>query len=187
MRLLCASLLAASAVFAAPSVEEITPTKKTPFTQPAEADRAELHAAIKAFMAKEPGTFEAHAAARDFPGIVEGKERVARTVAYDADLVHRWDTTNGGAPNLYTSPEVWQETGLYAAPGEVVTVKAPVMPEGRVVRVIIGCHRDSLLKLDKWQRFPVITRSFELKPGENPVANAFGGQLFIQSSHKDWR
>jgi hypothetical protein len=59
-------------------------------------------------------------------------------------------------------------------------VKAPVMPEGRVVRVIIGCHRDSLLKLDKWQRFPVITRSFELKPGENPVANAFGGQLFIQ-------
>lgn len=174
MRLLCASLLAASAVFAAPSVEEITPTKKTPFTQPAEADRAELHAAIKAFMAKEPGTFEAHAAARDFPGIVEGKERVARTVAYDADLVHRWDTTNGGAPNLYTSPEVWQETGLYAAPGEVVIVKVTSLPEHRTVKVIVGCHRDGLLKLEKWNRFPIIARTFELKVGENKIANAFG-------------
>jgi hypothetical protein len=78
MRLLCASLLAASAAFAAPSAEEITPTKKAPFIQPAEADRAELHTAIKNYMAKEPGTFEAHAASRDFPGVVESKERVAR-------------------------------------------------------------------------------------------------------------
>ena len=187
MRLLCASLLAASAAFAAPSVEEITPTKKVPFLQPAEADRAELHTAIKNYMAKEPGTFEAHAAARDFPGVVESKERVARSVAYDANLVHRWDTTNGGAPNLYTSPDVWQETGLYAAPGEVVVVKVASLPEHRTVKVIIGCHRDSLLKLEKWNRFPVIARTFELKVGENQIANAFGGQLFIQSSHKDWR
>ena len=56
MRLLCASLLAASAAFAAPSVEEITPTKKVPFLQPAEADRAQLHTAIKTYMAKEPST-----------------------------------------------------------------------------------------------------------------------------------
>ena len=125
--------------------------------------------------------------ARDFPGAVEGKERVARTVAYDANLVHRWDTTNGGAPNLYTSPDVWQETGLYAAPGEVVVVKVASLPEHRTVKVIVGCHRDSLLKLPKWNRFPVIARTFELKVGENKIANAFGGQLFIQSSNKDWR
>ena len=118
MRLLCASLFAASATFAAVSPEEITPTKKAPFTQPAEADRAELHAAIKTFMAKEPGTFEAHAASRDFPGVVESKERVARTVAYDSDLVHRWDTKNGGAPNLYTSPDVWQETASTPRPAK---------------------------------------------------------------------
>ena len=187
MRLLCASLLAASAAFAAPSVEEITPTKKAPFIQPAEAERAGLHAAIKTYMAKEPGTFGAHAASRDFPGAVESPERVTRMVAYDAGLVHRWDTKNGGAPNLYTSPDVWQETGLYAAPGEVVVVKVASLPAHRVIKVIIGCHRDGLLKLDKWNRFPVIARTFELKVGENKVANAFGGQLFIQSSHQDWR
>ena len=187
MRTLCAFLLAASAAFGAVSPEEITPTKKAPFIQPPEAGRGELHEAIKTYMAKEPGTFGAHVAAQDFPGIVESKERVSRAVAYDSNLVHRWDTTNGGAPNLYTSPDAWQETGLYAAPGEVITVKVASLPENRVVKVIVGCHRDSLLKLEKWNRFPVIARTFELKVGDNKIANAFGGQLFIQSSHKDWR
>ncbi|NBN95876.1 MAG: hypothetical protein EBV31_09770, partial [Verrucomicrobia bacterium] len=187
MRSLCAILFAASAAFAAVPPEEITPTKKAPFVPPPEAARGELNDAIKAYMAKEPGTFGAHAAAQDFPGIVEAKQRVARAVAYDSNLVHRWDTTNGGAPNLYTSPDAWQETGLYAAPGEVVIVKVASIPENRVVKVIVGCHRDSLLKLEKWNRFPVIARTFELKVGDNQIANPFGGQLFIQSSHKDWR
>ena len=187
MRPLCAFLFATSVAFAAVSPEEITPSKKTPFTQPAEAARAELHESIKSYMAKEPGTFGAHAAAQDFPGIVEAKQRVARTVAYDSNLVHRWDTTAGNAPNLATGPDAWQETGLYAAPGEVVIVKVASIPEHRVVKIIVGCHRDSLLKLDKWNRFPVIARTFELKVGDNKIANAFGGQLFIQSSHKDWR
>lgn len=187
MRLLCVFLCATSVAFAAVSPEEITPSKKAPFTQPAEAARGELHESIKSYMAKEPGTFGAHPAAADFPGIVEAKERVARTVAYDSNLVHRWDTNAGNAPNLATGPDAWQETGLYAAPGEVVIVKAASIPENRVVKVIIGCHRDSLLKLEKWNRFPVIARTFELKVGENKIANPFGGQLFIQSSHKDWR
>jgi len=187
MRPLCAFLFATSVAFAAISPEEITPTKKTPFKQPAEADRGELHAAIKEYMAKEPGTFGAHPAAADFPGTVEAKERVARTVTYDSNLVHRWDTNAGNAPNLATGPDAWQETGLYAAPGEVVIVKVASLPENRVIKVIIGCHRDSLLKLEKWNRFPVIARTFELKVGDNKIANPFGGQLFIQSSHKDWR
>jgi hypothetical protein len=187
MRPLCAFLFATSVVFAAVSPEEITPSKKAPFVQPAEAARGELHEAIKSYMAKEPGTFGAHASAQDFPGIVQGKERVARTVAYDSNLVHRWDTNFGNAPNLATGPDAWQETGLYAAPGEVVIVKVASIPENRVVKVIIGCHRDSLLKLEKWNRFPVIARTFELKVGDNKIANPFGGQLLIQSSHKDWR
>ena len=117
MRPLCAFLFATSVAFAAVSPEEITPTKKAPFIPPAEAARGELNDSIKAYMAKEPGTFGAHASAQDFPGIVEAKERVSRTVAYDSNLVHRWDTSAGNAPNLATSPDVWQETGLYAAPG----------------------------------------------------------------------
>ena len=173
-------LLLAVSVFAAPKPEDITPKPKAPFVQPAEAERAELHKSIQAYMALPPAQVTAHPAAKDFPGAVESKARVSRTVAYDANLIHRWDTSAGNAPNLATGPEAWQETGLYAAPGETVIVTAPTLPEGRSVRVIVGCHRDSLLKLEKWNRFPVITRAFELQPGENKVANAFGGQLFIQ-------
>ena len=176
----CLPLLLASLALGATKPEEIVPKPKTPFAQPAEAERADLHKSIQAYRAlpADPGT--AHPAAAEFPGAVDSKERVSRPVAYDANLIHRWDTAAGNAPNLATSPDAWQETGLYAAPGEVVTVTAGALPEGRTVRIVVGCHRDSLLKLAKWQRFPIITRSFELQPGENKIANAFGGQLFIQ-------
>ncbi len=176
----CTLLLLASAAFAATKPEEITPKPKAAFVQPVEADRSELHKAIQAYMSLPAEQVTAHPAAKDFPGSVESKERVTRTVAYDANLITRWNTAAGNAPNLATGPETWQETGLYAAPGEIITVTAPSLPEGRTVRIVIGCHRDSLLKLEKWNRFPVITRTFELKPGENKIANAFGGQLFIQ-------
>jgi len=176
----CTLLLLATAAFAATKPEDITPKPKAAFVQPVEAERAELHKSIQAYMALPAEQVTAHPAAKDFPGAVEAKNRVARTVAYDANLVSRWDTSLGNAPNLATSPEAWQETGLYAAPGEIVTVTAPSLPEGRTVRIVVGCHRDSLLKLEKWNRFPIITRTFELKPGVNKIANAFGGQLFIQ-------
>lgn len=176
----CLPLLLAVCAFAATKPEDITPKPKAAFVQPVEAERAELHKAIQAYMALPAEQVSAHPAAKDFPGAVEAKNRVTRTVAYDANLVSRWDTSLGNAPNLATSPDAWQETGLYAAPGEVVTVSTSPLPEGRTVRIIVGCHRDSLLKLEKWNRFPIITRTFELKPGANKIANAFGGQLFIQ-------
>lgn len=184
MRPLSFLLFTVFPVLAAPLPEEILPTAKSPFVQGAEAQRAELHKAIRAYMALEPGKFGAHPAAADFPGAVESKERVSTTVSYNANLRYRWDTTLGNAPDRATGPDVWQETGLYAAPGEVVTVRADKLPADRTVEIIVGCHRDSLLKLEKWQRFPIITRSFELKPGENRIANAFGGQLFIQIKAK---
>jgi len=176
----CTLLGFAALAVAAPQPEDVVPRPKAPFVQPAVAERNEFHQAIQGYMATAPEQVVAHPAAKDFPGAVESKERVNRSVAFDATLVARWDTNAHNAPNLATGPDAWQETGLYAAPGEVVTVNAPVMPEGRVVRIVIGCHRDSLLKLDKWQRFPIVSRSFDLRPGENKVANAFGGQLFIQ-------
>ena len=176
----CLPLLLAACAFAATKPEEILPQPKAPFVQPAEAERAELHKSIQAYMSLPAEQVTAHPSAKDFPGAVESKERVKRSVPFDPNLIHRWDTAAGNAPNLATGPDAWQETGLYAAPGETVTVTAAALPEGRTVRIVVGCHRDGLLKLEKWQRFPLITRTFDLQPGENKVANAFGGQLFIQ-------
>ena len=95
----CTLLLLASAAFAATKPEEITPKPKAPFVQPAEAERTELHKSIQAYMALPATEVTAHPAAKDFPGAVESKNRVTRTVAYDANLVTRWDTSAGNAPN----------------------------------------------------------------------------------------
>jgi hypothetical protein len=178
-RFLALLALAATAL-AQPVPEAITPTDAKPYAQPEQAERGLLHQSIRAYMSRAPGTFGAHPAAATFPGAVTSPERVERTVTYDPNRIHRWDVKAGNAPNLATGPESWQDTGLYAAPGEVVHVTAETLPAGRTVRIVIGCHRDNLLRLDSWKRFPLITRSFELRAGENAVANAFGGTLFIQ-------
>jgi hypothetical protein len=178
--LLCLAWSGLMVADAATNPTEINPQPKTPFLPTSEANREELNKAIQAYMALPPAEVTAHPNAKFFPGAVEAKERVQATVSYDPNLIHRWDTAAGNAPNLATSADVWQETALYAAPGEIVTVKAASLPEGRTVRIIVGCHRDGLLKLDKWSRFPLISRAFTLQAGENKIANAFGGQIFIQ-------
>jgi len=180
MKTALALLALAATALAQPSAESVVPAPGKPFAQPDQAERPLLHSVIRAHMAKAPGTFGAHPAAAHFPGTVASPDRVSRVVAYDPNRIHRWDVRAGNAPDLATGPESWQDTGLYAAPGEVVRVTADTLPAGRAVRVIVGCHRDNLLRLDSWRRFPVITRAFELRPGENAVANAFGGTLFIQ-------
>ncbi len=184
LRLLLFVLIPFGVALSDPVVEEIVPSSKSAFIQPPEAGRAELHKSIRAYMTLEPGKVTVHPAAADFPGAVESKERVNRTVTFDPNLVHRWDIHAGNAPDRATGPDAWQETGLYVAPGEVTIVKADALPPDRTVSIIVGCHRDNLFKLDKWTRFPQITRSFELKPGENQIASAFGGQIFIQIKTK---
>jgi len=178
MRHLALVFLTGIALAATP--ESITPTAKKPFVPPTTEGRSELQAAVHSYMELPADKVTAHATAAEFPGAVASTERVSRTVKYDSNLLTRWDTSAGNAPNLATGPEVWQDTGLYAAPGETVVVRVPSLPTGRKVQIIIGCHRDSLLRLAKWERFPVITRSWTLKPGENRIANAFGGSLFVK-------
>lgn len=176
--ILCACSLSQAAIMP----DNVVPGPKAPFVQPTGNERAELHQSIRAYMNQVPSTVTAHPSAKNFPGTVESTARISRSVNYDSNLINRWDVTAGNAPNLATSPEAWQDTGLYAAPGEVITVTVTSLPKDRKVSIIIGCHRDSLLQLDKWNRFPVITRTFVLKVGENRIANAFGGLLFIKVS-----
>ena len=180
MRSLIPLLLAALVSAQSHDPEAIVPTPKAPFVQPEATARPLLARAIRDYMERAPGTFGAHPAAASFPGAVTASERVTREVGYDPNRIHRWDASAGNAPNLATGPESWQDTGLYAAPGETVVIEVPAPPAGRKLKAIIGCHRDNLLRLDTWKRFPVVTRSFDLRPGRNEVANAFGGLIFLQ-------
>jgi hypothetical protein len=73
----------------------------------------------------------------------------------------------------------WHSTGLYAAPGEVITVTVPANAAKKKLRVRIGAHKDELWHLDSWKRFPEITRSFVIDAPVTKAACAFGGLVYI--------
>ncbi|RYG58345.1 hypothetical protein EON80_27245, partial [bacterium] len=78
-----------------------------------------------------------------------------------------------------TAVPQWHSTGLYAAPGAVIKVSLPSQALAKNLSVRIGCHTDSLVNLDKWQRSPEISRSFPLSKTENIAANPFGGLVYV--------
>lgn len=78
------------------------------------------------------------------------------------------------------SPENWQSTGLYAAPGEVITVTLPEAIEG--LKVQIGSHLDQLedIKPSERLRAPIITVEKDLVKGETKLSNPYGGLIYIK-------
>ncbi len=104
----------------------------------------------------------AHPSAALFPGAVPAEApRVTRTL-----------TINTAVPG-------WHSTGLYAAPGEVVTVTVPEAAADQGLQVHIGCHTDTLWGLDTWKRCPEIVRWFSLTQPVTRAANAFGGLVYV--------
>ena len=106
----------------------------------------------------------AHPAADDFPGPVPA----------DAPRLERSLTVDTTVPR-------WHSTGLYAAPGELVTVTVPA--EAAKVggfHVRIGAHSDGIWGRPEWTRMPEISRRFPVSAVTTRVANAFGGLIYIE-------
>lgn len=110
---------------------------------------------------RPPEEVTAYPGSNAFPGAVPAEAaRVAR--------VFTMDTEAAG----------WQSTGLYAAPGEMITLKAPAgISSG--LRVRIGAHTDSIEHLPTWKRPPVISHDWPIRSGENKIASPFGGAIYI--------
>ncbi|MGD8239789.1 MAG: M60 family metallopeptidase, partial [Armatimonadota bacterium] len=104
-----------------------------------------------------------HPAAAEFPGAVPADApRVSRTLHIDT-----------GVPR-------WHSTGLYAAPGALITVKVPPAVAGKGLRFRIGCHKDRLFHKPSWNRVPEITRVFPIDAADTSPACAFGGSVYIE-------
>lgn len=144
-------------------VGPVTPTKYTPVTlnQPL----ARIAAVFEAQdLARTPtDQVEAHPSASAFPGAVptEAPRIASRTLTIDTRV-----------------PE-WHSTGLYAAPGETITVTLPLSAVGKGFGLRIGAHKDTLWNLDNWTRFPEITTEKKVKTAQMTMANAFGGTIYI--------
>lgn len=71
--------------------------------------------------------------------------------------------------------EGWLSTGLYAPAGE--RVKVSLEAEGWTAR--IGAHSDQNWHHDEWDRSPEVSRTFPLQPGDNVLASAYGGLVYL--------
>ena len=123
---------------------------------------------------------KAHPAAEAFPGAVDVKATRARKA------VEIW-TDRPGWRNTGTHAEWrkkdWQSTGLYAAPGELITVTVAEEAADIGLSVRIGAHSDPLWESDAWRRAPEICSSFEIRDVVTKAANAFGGPIYIETPH----
>ena len=106
----------------------------------------------------------AHPAAADFPGLVPADAlRLTRSVKID------------------TTVPRWHSTGLYAAPGELVTVTVPdEVGAAGGFQVRVGTHSDGIWSRPEWTRMPEISRRFPVSDATTPVANAFGGLIYVE-------
>lgn len=99
----------------------------------------------------------------EFPGRVSSSAaRGALTISIDATIPR------------------WHSTGLYAAPGEEITVNLPERFTSKGYKVRIGAHADRLFHLEEWKRHPQVSLVFDLEDSENKVFNPFGGAVFIE-------
>lgn len=138
------------------------PTRATPVTEAMPFARLKITLDAQKYRRLPADKMPADPSAASFPGPVPtDAPRLTRTVTVD------------------THVPLWHGTGLYAAPGEVVTVTllASAVKKGLAVR--IGAHTDTLWNLDKWERFPEITMTRPLDAPTVRIASPFGGMLFV--------
>ena len=151
---------------------QVVPTKQTPIVaanQP--LDRLALLLQVQRYMQSQARSglpdglvipkFEA---AVEFPGDVpEDAVRVSRNV------------------EINTAIPDWHSTGLYAAPGDVITITVPEAAAARNVKfsVRIGALTDRLWHLPNWERCPEISLTAQLGQTVTQVVNPFGGHVYI--------
>jgi len=114
-----------------------------------------------------------HPAAHDIPGLpAEGAPRVTRTVTVDGD---------GPTARLMQSPDrpTRVETGLYAGPGDKVTITLPGDRAARGLMVHIGGSEDTIFNRPKWDRHPKLWRRLPLDSPRVETGHALGGLITI--------
>lgn len=142
--------------------EAALPTERAPVGSRDPLRRVALALDVDQAERAAPEAVRAHPAAADFPGAVPA----------DAPRVTRRLVVELSVPG-------WHSTGLYAAPGERVTLTlSGAAPRGLALR--IGAHTDRLWHLNSWKRAPAITRSFPVRGERTVAACAFGGPVYVE-------
>ena len=123
---------------------------------------------------------KAHPASAEFPGaIADDVKRIKKNVVI---FTNRPGWRNHGIYGQANRKDM-HSTGLYAAPGEIITVTVPAKAAKAGLSIRIGVHRDTLWGKKSWKRAPEICRVFDITSEVTKAANAFGGPIYIESTH----
>ena len=118
----------------------------------------------------------AHPSHIEFPGEVPANAtRISK-------LVHVEGNQSGLPSNFgYSSARAHlrESTGMYAAPGEVVTVTVPPRLVDSGAFILVGAHSDNLWGKEQLHRHPEIVRWWYINQTYMEVGNAFGGTIYV--------
>ncbi len=142
-------------------IESINPTPATPLSDPFEQGLIRREASLLQQTPFDEVT--AHRTAEAVYGTIPaGAARVNRTVRID------------------TAKSRWHSTGLYAAPGELITVTVPAGVAGRGFNVRLSGHVDNISGRSSWNRIPYgISRTVNVDSTTVQIASAFGGAVYF--------
>jgi hypothetical protein len=123
------------------------------------------------------GKMYAIPAATDYPGEVPDKAaRIDRALTIDGNW-KGWLSGRGAA--AWAAKEM-RPTGLYAAPGEVITITAPPEIAGQGFEVVIGAYNGGLENRDRWERYPRLQHAVEIQEAVTKISNGLGGLITIR-------
>lgn len=140
----------------------VVPTPKDPIRETDLLPRLVLTMQLRELAKLPPEKVTAHPSAATFPGAVPA----------DAPRISAEATIRPSIPG-------WASTGLYAAPGELVTLAFPAGIAGQGYKVRIGSTTCRLWDKPAWTRAPDVIREFPVESAEVKVASPFGGLLYV--------
>jgi len=156
--------------------DSVIPTAQKQLTKDMQPDYTILSLQVRKMRELSAEQVKAHPAAEVFPGPVpEDAKRVSRKI--------KINTSAAGWHIGSTRSPYWHSTGLYAAPGELITVRVPEEVTEKGLYVRIGAHNDRLWRKTSWSRAPEICRRFAVTQTETKAANAFGGLVYIEAPY----
>jgi len=123
------------------------------------------------------GKMYAIPAATDYPGEVPDKTaKIDRSLTIDGTW-KGWLSGRGAA--AWAAKEM-RPTGLYAAPGEIITVTAPPEIAGKGFEVVIGAYNGGLENRDRWERYPRLQRAVEINDAVTKISSGLGGLVTLR-------
>jgi len=160
------------------AVGPIIPTKEEPLVPGADPLIDAIVALETHFNETAPaGVMYAIPAANDYPGAVsEEAERITHNFVIDG-IYRGW--LEGRGAGGWAAKEM-RPTGIYAAPGEVITVTLPAKLGGEGFEVVIGSYGGKLKNRDQWHRYTDWQVARPVTSRETKVSSGLGGLVTIR-------